>query len=222
MMIEALIFDFDGLILDTETPDYQSWKELYEAYGCDLPIDLWQSNIGAVDHFDPYAYLEAQLGKRLDRKQISQQRRQRDDELLAAQTILPGVEQYLIDARQLGLRTGLASSSDHSWVDRHLDQLRLNHYFEVVICRDDVGNRGKPQPDVYLATIAALQVEPGQGLALEDSPNGVAAAKQAGLFCVAVPNEMTRQLDFARADYRLNSLASMPLTALIDRIHLSG
>jgi HAD superfamily hydrolase (TIGR01509 family) len=217
-MIAALIFDFDGLILDTETPDYQSWKEVYKTHGCELPIDLWYRNIGAVNHFDPYAYLEEQLGKSLDREAIYAWRRQRDDELLAGQAVLPGVEQYLTDARQLGLRVGLASSSEHAWVDPFLSKLGLSQYFEAVCCRDDVGDQGKPDPAVYLAALAALRVKAGQSLALEDSPNGVSAAKKAGLYCVAVPNQMTRHLDFDRADYRLGSLASMPLTALIGQL----
>jgi HAD superfamily hydrolase (TIGR01509 family) len=217
-MITALIFDFDGLILDTETPDYQSWKEVYETQGCELPVDLWHSNIGAVNHFDPYTYLEEQLGNAIDREAIRAWRRQRDEELLAEQTILPGVEQYLADARQLGLRIGLASSSEHAWVDPFLSKLGLSHYFEAVCCRDDVGDQGKPDPAVYLAALAALQVEAGQSLALEDSPNGVAAAKKAGLYCVAVPNQMTRHLDLGRADFRLSSLAGMSLSALIDQL----
>jgi HAD superfamily hydrolase (TIGR01509 family) len=216
-MIKALIFDFDGLIFDSETPDYISWQETYAAYGVELPLDVWHLHIGAVT-FNPYLYLEELVGRPLDRDAVWARRKARDNELLAAQTILPGVDNVLAEARRLGLKIGLASSSDHSWVDNHLQRLGLFDQFEVICCRDDVGGIGKPDPAVYRAAAAALEIAPYQGLALEDSPNGVAAAKGAGLWCTAVPNQMTRDLNFDHADYRLHALDQMPLSQLITEV----
>ncbi len=217
-MIKALIFDFDGLILDTETPDYLSWKETYEMMGCELPLNLWNNGIGSESMFDPLAYLEKHTKKPFDRAAVLAIRRQRDDVLLAAQSILPGVETYLADAKEIGLKIGLASSSAHEWVDPHLDRLGLRHHFDLVKCRDDVGNRGKPDPAVYRAALEGLEVDGRDALALEDSLNGVTAAKGAGIYCVAVPNQMTRQMNFETADYRLDSLDQLPLTLLIATI----
>lgn len=214
-MIEAIIFDFDGLILDTEMPDYLSWQEAYQAFGCDLPLDVWQNNIGAVDLFDPFDFLEQQLGRPIDRRAIHEQRRRRDNELLAAQETLPGVEAYLDQARRLGLKIGVASSSQHAWVDSHLSRLGLFDRFDAIRCRDDVNDRSKPDPAVYVAILEALGVASRYALALEDSPNGVLAAKRAGLLCVAVPNQMTRDMSFDGADHRLNSLADLPLSQLL-------
>lgn len=218
-MIKALIFDFDGLILDTETPDYLSWKAVYESFNCELPLAIWQENIGSVNFFNPYTYLEELLERPLDRTAVHAQRKQLDRELLGQQTILPGVESYLAEARQMGLKIGLASSSRHDWVDSYLAQLGLAEWFDVVRCRDDVGERSKPDPAVYLAALEALEVEASYGLALEDSPHGALAAKQAGLRCVVVPNQMTQQLLFAAVDYRLASLADMPLAQLLKQIY---
>lgn len=217
-MIQAIIFDFDGLIFDSETPDYESWRLTYADYGVELPLDLWVNNIGSTDFFDPYAYLEAQVERPLDREAVRQVRRQRDDDLIAAQTIMPGVTDMVAQAQALGLRLGVASSSPHRWVDRHLGRLGLLDAFETICCRDDVGDRAKPDPAVYALAVQRLGIAPQRALALEDSPHGVRAAKGAGLWCTAVPNQMTRDLNFDHADVRLNSLTEMTVTQLINEV----
>ena len=216
-MIRALVFDFDGLILDTEYPEYLSWQEIYQAYGASLPLSAWERSIGSMDLdlFDPYAYLEVQLGRPVDREAIRAKRRPRFAELVAAQGVLPGVEDYLAGARRLGLKLGLASSSSRAWVAGHLARFGLNgNTFDCLCCGDEV-KRTKPDPELYYAALDALGVWGDQAVALEDSPNGVAAAKAAGLYCVAVPNGLTRHLAFGQADLRLNSLADMPLEKLL-------
>lgn len=217
-MIEAVIFDFDGLILDTETPDFLSWQELYADFGVELPLTAWHNNIGSSDLFNPYLYLEQLLDHPIDRAAVHARRKQRDNELLAAQTVLPGVVDYLDVACQRGLKIGLASSSHHAWVDHHLERLGLFNHFEVIVCRDDVDGRSKPDPAVYQAAVEALHVLPDRALALEDSPNGVQAAKTAGLFCAAVPNPMTKGLNFDQADAQMTSLTDLPLDRLIEEV----
>ncbi len=223
-MIRAVVFDFDGLILDTEYPEYVSWQEIYQAHGATLPLSAWQCSIGSMDLelFDPYAYLEAQLGRPVDRADIRARHRPRFAELVAAQSVLPGVEDYLAGARQMGLKVGLASSSSRAWVTGHLARFGLNGTtFDCLYCGDEV-KRTKPDPELYLAVLGALAVRGDQAVALEDSPNGVAAAKAAGLYCVAVPNMITRQLAFDQADLRLNSLADMPLEKLLEEVERKG
>ncbi len=216
-MIDALIFDFDGLILNTEYTEYLSWQEIFAAFGQPFPITQWQQNIGST-YFDPYAHLEAQIGRPVDRHTLEPQRRQRDRELLAQETMMPGVLAYLQSAREMGLPIGLASSSRHSWVDEHLQQLDITSYFTAVACRDDVGDCPKPDPAVYHFVLAQLGMAADRALALEDSLNGVRAAKAAGVWVTAVPNNMTHALDFSLADLRLNSLAHMPLSQLITEV----
>ncbi len=217
MMIKALIFDFDGLILDTETTEYLSWQELFHSFDVPFPLAVWQQHIGTTT-FDPGAYLEAQVGRVIDWNVIGPQRQRRDQELLAQETILPGVVDYLAAARQLGLRVGLASSSPHHWVDAHLERLGLRQQFATVVCRDDVGNQPKPDPAVYRLALQQLDVAPAEALALEDSLNGVAAARAAGVWVTAVPNKMTASLTFDQANYRINSLTDMPLARLIHKV----
>jgi HAD superfamily hydrolase (TIGR01509 family) len=217
-MIQAVIFDFDGLILDTEAPEFQVWQEIYQAYGCELPLAVWAAAIGtSLDVFDAHTYLETQLGRLLDRQHIREQRRQRNAEILKAQPILPGVEEYIVDAKRLGMRLGVASSSSREWVVGHLTRLGLSPHFDCIKCSDDVP-RVKPDPALYQAVLDALGLRADQAIALEDSPNGIAAAKRAGLYCIAVPNPLTCQLPLGQADLQLGSLAELPLQQLLAQL----
>lgn len=220
-MIKGLIFDFDGLILDTEMPELISWQETYREMGCYLPLQEWAAAVGAgynTSRFDPYDYLERQLGHPVDRAAIRMRHRQLYAELIASQEILPGVMDYLEDARRLGLRLGIASSSSQQWVGGHLERLGLRHHFECLKCSDDVPVT-KPEPDVYLAALSALGLGPEQAIAFEDSPNGMTAARRAGITCVVVPNAVTGQLCLDGADLRLSALSDVPLKELLLRLN---
>lgn len=216
-MIRGIIFDFDGLILETEGPDFQSWQEVYQGFGCTLPFARWAAQIGTADGvFNPYDELEDQLGHPVDRAAIRARRRRRFAELVAAQTVLPGVEEYIAAAERLGLRLGVASSSSRGWVAGHLARLGIDRHFAAIACADDVA-RTKPDPALYRVALTALDLRPEEAIALEDSPNGIAAAKRAGLFCVAVPNRLTGRLSLTEADLQLTSLAELPLALLLRR-----
>jgi HAD superfamily hydrolase (TIGR01509 family) len=221
-MINTLLFDFDGLILDTETPDYTAWQEIYAGYGCTLSIHEWGTIIGGSGFadFDAVATLEKQTGRKLDHAALNTRWRKRGDELIADQDVLPGVREYLEAARRLGLHLAIASSSDHAWVDGHLKRLGLWEYFEAVICSDDV-LRTKPDPELFVRALAALNTRAEESLVFEDSPNGVKAAKAAGIRVIAVPNGLTEQLSITGADLVLPSLAALPLEDLLLRFNLT-
>jgi HAD superfamily hydrolase (TIGR01509 family) len=215
MSIRALIFDFDGLILDTESTEYQSWQELFTTHGCQLSLDRWIDCIGRPrGYFDFYTHLEEMKGVVIDREQIRTERHARVRELNFLQPIQPGVVNYLQDARSLGFKIGLASSSSRVWVRGHLERLALYHYFAATKCVEDTGTH-KPDPGPYLAVLDALSVLANEAVAFEDSPNGIASAKAAGILCVAVPNPLTQQLQLDHADYRLESFASLSLQQLL-------
>ena len=216
-MTRLLIFDFDGLILDTEAPAYESWQHVYEAHGRHLEFATWATCIGTDDTFDPHALLEARLGHALDRTEVQARRRARFAELIARQDIRPGVRDYVAEARRLGLRLAVASSSSRDWVAGHLDRFGLLECFDVLRCAGDVA-RVKPDPALYRAVLTALEVGPGEAVAFEDSPNGIRAARAAGIFCVAVPNPLTADLDLGHADLRLRSLAELSLPSLLARV----
>lgn len=221
-MIRALIFDFDGLIVDTELPDFISWQEIYKQYGGCLPLSAWATRIGtSEDAFDALDYLEAQLGRPVDREAIRSEHEQRKIELVETQRILPGVKDYMTDAKRLGLKLGLASTSSRDWVTEYLARLRLREHFDCIKCADDV-RHVKPDPELYRAVLDALDLRADEAVALEDSPNGILAAKRAGIFCVAVPSSLTRHLSFDQADLRVDSLPDLPLEKLLFEIQKDG
>jgi HAD superfamily hydrolase (TIGR01509 family) len=215
-MLQALIFDFDGLILDTETPEYEAWRNFYQQNGQDLPLAMWGQIVGgrAASDFDPLTHLEHLTGKRYDSEAVHAQIAAEARRQVEGQAPRPGTVALLRAARAAGLRLAVASSSSHAWVDGHLQRLGLAGFFDAVRCRDDVP-RTKPFPDLYQAALAALGVEPAAAVALEDSPNGVAAARAAGLRVIAVPNPVTNALQFkVKPDRRFDSLEQVSLNVI--------
>ena len=216
-LIRALIFDFDGLILDTEGPIYRSWQEVYEAHGVALPFEMWVKTVGSSNQaFHPQAYLEDQLGRKLPQDVIDR-RVERRVELVLAQPLLPGVADLVDAARAMVMKVGVASSSSRDWVHSHLERLGIRDRFECLRSRDDV-EHVKPEPDLYLAVLDCLGVPAVEAVAIEDSPNGIIAAKRAGLRCVAVPNPITAGLDLSQADILVTSLAEVTLPQLLQRL----
>jgi HAD superfamily hydrolase (TIGR01509 family) len=214
--IEALILDFDGLILDTETPAYESWKRIYRQFGVDLPFEEWAACVGRGMVFDPHAHLEKLTGKTLEREALRMDRQVEVRRAVESQPLLPGVQKIFDDAGLLGLKLGVASSSPRNWVEGHLRRLHLFSRLETVKCAEDVALT-KPDPELFLSALADLGVRASQAIVFEDSPNGVIAANRAGIFCVVATNPITSQLSFngARIDLRVNSLADLDLESLL-------
>jgi HAD superfamily hydrolase (TIGR01509 family) len=219
--IKALIFDFDGLILDTETPEYQVWKAIYREHGFELPDDEWGKIIGGygISSFDAAEHLALLSQGRLDSISLRDRHRSESHAITLAQAVLPGVADYLKEAKRLGLKLAIASSSTHSWVDTHARRLGVFDYFDRVICADDVGpGRTKPNPDLFLLALDRLQVRANEAIVFEDSPNGVQAARSAGIFVVAVPNTVTSQLSIENASLTLRSLTDLSLHDLLNKV----
>ncbi len=215
--LQGLFFDFDGLILETEGPIYRSWLELYQSYGCALPFEAFAATIGTAENtVDLLALLEEQVGRPLPRQEVAR-RRARETELIAAEAVMPGVQEMVESARRLGLKRAVVSSSGRGWVVGHLERLGLMPAFDRVITGSEV-QPSKPDPALYLAALQALDLRPEQALAFEDSPHGVRAAKSAGIWCVAVPTALTRDLNLGQADLRLDSLAGVELEGLLEKV----
>jgi HAD superfamily hydrolase (TIGR01509 family) len=220
-VIDAVVFDFDGLIFDSETHEFETVRELLAEHGGELTLEVWSDCVGrAPGWFDPYAHLEEQIGRAVDREALDELRRRRYFERISAEGPIPGVEEALRAARSLGLRVGLASSSSREWVEGQLRRLGLLHYFHCIRTSDDV-EHAKPEPDLYLSVLRCLGVEPHRAVAFEDPPNGALAARRAGLYCVVVPNRITAALQFGEHDLRLESLVQAELADLLARLAAS-
>jgi HAD superfamily hydrolase (TIGR01509 family) len=214
-MIAALIFDFDGLILDTESSMFETWQEIYAEHNLEFPHQEWANMLGtSSDPQEAYAYLEQHLRAPVDRDQIRARRVARELAILRDRGPMPGIRPLIEECLTAGISLAIASSSEHAWVDEHLRRLDLSGDFSVVVCADDV-LRTKPEPDLYLRALDLLQLSSAQAIALEDSEHGVRAARAAGLFCIAVPNEVTKVGTFTEADRVLDSLEGVRLRDIL-------
>jgi len=212
-MIQALVFDFDGLIVDTETPMVEAWVAVHAQHGVACDRAVLHDIVGHVGQgFDAWAAFDPVF----DRTTLDLAYRRQARQLIEQQPVLPGVKELISAARDRGLALGVASNSDHDHVEGHLARLGLLAQFEAIRCIDDVA-QGKPAPDVYLAALAALDADPARTVAFEDSVPGHLAAKRAGLHCVVVPNPSTVHFDFPAADWKVPSLAHATFDALVAR-----
>ena len=217
-MIKALLFDFDGTLVDTESIDLRTWTEVFEAHGVAVPLDRFALRIGTLTGPNEFDELDALLEAPCDREAVTATRRRRELELLELEPLRPGVRGFLEDARDLGLQTAIVSSSSRPWIDSNLERLGLVDGWATVVCADGDTTRCKPSPALYLEALELLGVAAAEAIAIEDSPNGIASARAAGIFCVGFPNDVTSTLDLSRADLVVESLEDVSLADLLERV----
>jgi putative hydrolase of the HAD superfamily len=217
-LIKAIVFDFDGLIIDTETAWYASYRESLSEQGFEFPLEVFAKCVGTHDH-ELIRYFGELLGSAHTVTQIRQRAAEIHDVKMNGAVARDGVREFLEEAGRLGLRIGLATSSSRAWIDRFLHALDLAKFFEAIKTSDDVTNI-KPDPELYLHAVEALGVQPAEALAFEDSLNGSRAAVAAGLRCVIVPNPVTEHLPFEKYDLRIRSMGEHTLEDIILRLNV--
>jgi HAD superfamily hydrolase (TIGR01509 family) len=212
--VRAVILDFDGLIVDTETPIFEAWLAAYRRRGHDLGLDLWQHSLGTHGGFDPLTHLDSLCGGTLDREALLAEVKAATSRGCDALPLLPGVEALLRDARGLGLARACASSSSSGWVEGWLARHGIRDLFDAIATRDHV-TRVKPDPELFLLAAERLGVPAQTCVVFEDSANGMRAALAAGMRCVAVPNTLTKRIEHPAVDLVVSSLAERPLAEIL-------
>jgi HAD superfamily hydrolase (TIGR01509 family) len=216
--VRAFLFDFDGLILDTETASRAGWAWLYRELGFELPPEKWALMVGTVDGWDIWGHLEELTGGPLDRPVLNERRYAHELSLLELEELRPGIADYLETADRNGLRRAIVSSASRAWVDRHLERLERAVGWDAIVTADHDASRAKPNPTMYREALELLGVAPGEAIAFEDSPNGARAARGAGIFVVGVPNAVTADFDLHEdVDLVVDSLADLPPSELLAR-----
>lgn len=216
-MIKAIIFDFDGTIIDTETAWYNAFRDAYKEHGVELTLEQYSGCIGTSLHaFNPYEYLMTDLKLPIDKQAFRESVQLQHSALMQSEEVRSGILDYLNFAQDSGLKIGLASSSARVWIDKYLERLEIAHYFECIRTADDV-TKVKPDPELYKQALAGLNVEADEAVAIEDSPNGARAASAAGMSCIIVPNTITKSLEFDKSNrcYHAESLAHIDFHEMV-------
>ncbi len=209
MEFAAVLFDFDGVLVDTEGAIYQAWLRTFQAHGHDLPLDVYTRCIGSdFATWSPKTHLEELSGLAFDWHDLDARRQEEILRDLTHEGTMPGVIGLLEQLTRTGIRRAVVSSSSHHWVDGWLEKLEFSHHFETVVCRGDA-ERIKPAPDLYLEAAKRSGLQPAECLVIEDSLNGLIAAKAAGMPVWIVPNRVTAGLDFSAADRIFPSLVEV-------------
>lgn len=207
---DAVIFDFDGLLMDTESTSLRSWQFEWQQWGLELDATTFFVNHGGDITEDRYAQLASAVGERFDRGLSHQRRTRYRDELHESLELAKGIRIWLQQAAESGRRLAVASSSPRDWLTRHLGRAEVLDQFEVLAGGDEVG-RHKPAPDVYELALRRLGLPPTNAVAVEDTAHGVDAAHAAGLTCIAIPNPFVRPDAVEHAELVLRSAAEVSL-----------
>lgn len=211
--LQGIIFDFDGIILETEIPRYEAWRSLFQEFGLTFTIDQWLLGVGTGPSvFNPAELLVEQSNGMIQAYQAQIIADDRAQALVNLQPILPGVQEVILAARSAGIKLAVASSSEREWVVGNLERIGLLTSMDAVCTADDVTNV-KPDPELYLLALHNLGLQAEDCLAFEDSTNGILAARKAGLQCVAVPTEMTAGMDFSPASLQITSITEFDLAS---------
>lgn len=217
--LRAVLFDFDGTLWDSETAVFSVFRELFAEYGNELTLQTWSAAIGTVGGFDPYTELQRlHADDDLDLDDLRASTEPRIREAARKVPLRPGVAGFLRQLDGAGVRRALVSSDRSEWLVTHLERLGWPEGWSAMVSADGDATRAKPNPHLYLAALELLDVPASETFAVEDSPNGIRAAKAAGIPCVCVPNEATEGLDLSEADLVVPTFESLAVDDVWRRV----
>ena len=215
MLPAAVIFDFDGVVLDSETPEYEAHRRIYERHGAALTVEEWCDCIGIHSEGHEERWF-SRLCERVDpapTPEEYQAERKRNFIELVPREPRRGIRELLEALRDANVPTAIASSAPARWVVPAADRIGMTPLFRTIVSGSDVA-RGKPAPDVYLEATRRLGVDPAWSVAIEDSGPGLASARAAGLKTVAIPHWLTEQHELTGADLRVAHAGELTVARL--------
>ncbi|QNE21609.1 HAD-IA family hydrolase [Kribbella qitaiheensis] len=218
VLVEGVVFDFDGLLMDTETTLVASWQAEWRHHGLELDLDdgFWPGHGG--DTFESHlAQLADAVGPEFDPEASLDRRTAHREDLHRELDFLPGIRDWIAEARSAGLRVAIASSSARDWVVGHLERVGALDLFDLVVTGDEV-SRHKPDPEIYLLALKRLGLKGEQAVAVEDTAHGAAAAAAAGMWTVAIPNPFVAAEAVRHADLVLGSAAELTLSQVLFQV----
>ncbi|WP_018969505.1 HAD family hydrolase [Rubritalea marina] len=210
----AVLFDFDGVIIDTEWPIYEAWAEIFQSEGQHLAPETYVQCVGSdFNTWSAETHLEELTGKTYDWDAINKPKQAKIMAALEQPSTLPGVREVFAACAAHGIPIMVVSSSTHQWVDTFLKKLGLYDLIQGSVCRGDAAQI-KPAPDLYLEAVHQLKLPAHECLVIEDSLNGTKAGVAAGCQTCVVPSKLTSSLDFSIADNVIGSLLELDIQAI--------
>jgi HAD superfamily hydrolase (TIGR01509 family) len=210
---EAIVFDLDGTIVDTETVDFESIRDVWAQYGVEYTVGRFEHIVGTAVGADWVAELTTQLGDGVDVSHAHNQRQMIKQQMLQLLRTRPGIDALMNAAAVAGVPMAVASNSPLDWVRARLDHLQLARYLSAIITID-IASHPKPHPAPFLEACAAVGANPARSIAFEDSATGVESARAAGLYTIACPCPLTIGHDLSAADRVVSSHAEITLADL--------
>lgn len=208
MRFAAVVFDMDGVLVDSEPMHVDAMRQLLRPYGIAYTDSENEEFFGFTDP-EVFRVLRARYGLEPDDHALTQRRAALLVELTRKRTVpMPGVPDVPKALHGLGYRLAVASSSALDVIRATVDVLGIAALFETLVSGLEVG-RGKPAPEIFVETARRLGLAPRACLVIEDSRNGLLAAKAAGMACAVIPCPATRHQEFSEADWRLDALPEL-------------
>lgn len=216
-MKKAVIFDFDGVVVDSEKYWIDLDDQFFPVVAAGYTLEHGKEMMG-LGRRAGYDYLVEKLHMKISYEEYCSALEERVRDIYFIKTqLLPGVRELLEKIVAARIPLAIASSSQHKWISGALSRFGLSDVFQAISTADDVGDRTKPFPDVYLHAAAKLQVDPKNCVAIEDSRNGIKAAKAAGMYCIGLQTSMSKEQDLSQADRIITSFVDQTVDSLLVR-----
>jgi len=209
LIMRAIIFDMDGVILDSEL----HWKTT-EGYFLQSLVPTWnstdQDKIIGLGVQDLYTRLINEYGLSITKEQFLALYQEMANDIYGQKSsLIQGFTELLSILNKNDIPVALASSSPRSWINIMLNRFNLHASFQAVVSADELEGKGKPSPAIYLHTAKCLGINPKKCIAIEDSKNGVLSAKNAGMFCIGLRNGFNNEQDLSKADMIISNFKEL-------------